>query len=151
MTTPEKLSDAIAETWADIDDLIEAKSAEMRSRISALLEKPSTRDLAAWKAWEIPESLWSVTIDAIEAAATGHDDVWRQSIAGLRAACNKQAFVEIVAMPMIKLYSQRREEISGIARSIDTDVLTSHAKIGTPSAAFSAAKNRRKNGQTVNQ
>jgi hypothetical protein len=146
----EALSAAIADLHAEIDEVTEDTAPKYGSRIAELLAKPKERDLAAWKAWGVDARLFEMTPASIEKASNGErDDLWFFAMGGLRAACIKQAFVELVAPGLLKAAESGREAVNREASKMDRVELSEHAKIGTPKSEFAAAKERLKNAKAA--
>lgn len=144
------LSSAIAEMHAEIDEITEDYAEQYRKRIAELLDNPKARDLKAWAAWKVDMRLFDMTTATIEKASKGvHDDLWLFAMGGIRAACVKQAFMEIIAPKLISAIGAGRASIAKEAAKMDRSELKAHAKIGTPKSAFASAKERRKNAKAA--
>jgi len=146
----ESLSSAIADMHAELDEITDDYAEQYRKRIDELLNNPESRDLNSWKAWKVDERLFEMTTTAIEKATNGvRDDIWLFAMGGLRAACVKQAFTEIIAPRILSAVSSGRKSIAKQAAKMDRAELRQHAKIGTPKSEFNAAKDRRKNAKAA--
>jgi hypothetical protein len=154
----DKLLDSVVQRSVDLDDLVEELGPSYRARMSELLTNPAQRDRELWNRLLTDSGLdptkWAaMTLQQLNQMPTGQRGLrWREAQAVIAALARKQAELEILSIPVLKLAWKGSEESAKQSIKLDQQTARAAATEGTKEkikAEKAKRKEQRDNSQNT--
>lgn len=139
------LPDAIADGFAEADELAEDKLAHVAQRFYQLLENPKQRNPEIWAAAGANVELTAQQLEAVPPVQ--RDDEWTLLMGRMFAAAKEQAYIEVMARPLMEAAHKASKSKQKAAKALTRAELKTAAVEGVSKAKFDEAKQRRRDAK----
>ena len=136
------LKDAIADGYAEIDELAEDHQEAFKKRVLELLNNPSVRNVKLWEKVGADPRVTAANFGTVPVKL--RNETWLFRFSRLITAAKEQAFTELLARPLIAATEKARQAKRQIALKMKLPELKKAAVEGVSQQKFNAAKERRK-------
>lgn len=150
----EKLFDAIADTAAAVDEIVEEMHGQYQNRVVELLDNPTQRDEILWlDAWEdselealgvLPDVFLALPLAALfDEPLNERGMEWQRIVATMIAAAKLQASLPVIRR-VLGTTEDATRQVQGAAQQMSPQELKQAAAIGPGRARFDGARERRR-------
>lgn len=147
MDPKEKLLDAIADAYAEIDDKVEEHSAEFRKRLNVLLNEEGERVPEIWEAGGCP---LNVTLDGLSRVPLNQrGEQWNILTGRLFSCALDQTFIEIYSIPFLNIAPGQAKTVRDAGRQLGDSGVRSVAKTGPGKPRFEMMRNSRRERRMI--
>lgn len=141
------IHDKIADAFASFDELAEDVREALWDRLLLLLNTPKVRVEGIWNQAEAPIDITVASLMSIPNVQRNKE--WCDTYAAMIAAAKEQAFIEVIAYPMLSKMEKHTKRVVGSAKEATVTELKQAAKDGVPRETFNKAKAARQQRTAV--
>lgn len=142
MDNKEKLLDAIADAYAEIDDKVEEHSAEFRKRFNALLNEEGERVPEIWESGGCPLNVTLDYLSKVPVAQRGEQ--WNIFAGRLFSCAIDQTWIEIYSIPFLLVAPKHSKRERDAASNLGDEGVRSISKVGPGKKRFEDKRNSRR-------